>query len=124
MDASLKDQLWQVCYDIAKDTQWKDGDTQSTSLDNVTPMAVRYFDIAMRHADISDPNLVVEAVRFLGESFAMPPRGDDVDWLDERLDVVLYLFEPGVLIEGNTRTFLTKLRDAIQLVLKSDNAAN
>ena|SRR6266536_2022128 len=121
MDASLEEELRQICYDIAASVQWEHGDPQSTSLDNATPAAMRYFEIAKRHATYNEPRLVIDAVRFLGQAFAIPPTREDDSWLDEGLTVLMYLFEPWDAVQGATREFVVRLRDALQRALERED---
>src|SRR3712207_79318 len=107
--------LRQACYDVARSTGWEMDDPLSTSLDAVTPVASRYLDVALRHAqaveaDGEDPSVVARAVRFLGEVHAMPPMGEDLRWFDDMLAALLGLLEPTTALSPDARAFLLDLR--------------
>jgi hypothetical protein len=56
-------------------------------------------------------------------TYAVPPMGDDLRWLDEKLDVFAQLFAPTYEIGPDTRKFLMALRDAIDEQLRENQSA-
>jgi hypothetical protein len=98
----------------------------STSLDAVTPVASRYLDVALRHAQAieasgEDPAVVARAVRFLGDVYAIPPMGEEVGWFDDMLTALLGLLQPSTALSTEARAFLLDLRAGIDRWLEEDS---
>jgi hypothetical protein len=120
-----EDELQAACYEVARITGWKHKEPLSTSLDAVTPMALRYAGIARHHADQlaeggQDPNIIIRAIRYLAEQHAIPPMGDDIRWFSDMVDVLMGI----VLWEGQpaepTTDFFKDLQAAIARRLKQE----
>jgi hypothetical protein len=118
--------LRQACFGIAQTTSWQYQDSVASSLDSVTPKANAYYAIALRFANELaergvDPNLAVGAMHQMS-IHAIPPMGDDVRWMEEKLDVFAELLAPCAGLNSESRKFLTALRDAIDENLREDQA--
>jgi hypothetical protein len=109
--------LRKACFDIARTTSWQFKDPQSTSLDAIATKAARYRELTLDHAEYLqnagvDPNILIGIVSYLS-IHAVPPMGDDEQWFNNMLDVMVQLFAPNCELDEELRGFLTLLRDAI-----------
>jgi len=113
---SFEARLRQYCYEAARIAQWEPENSQSTGLDNITPIANRYAAIVQAHSKLTDRERVLRIFRFFSGT-AIPPSRNDEGWIAGGIEILQYLFELWSSPDEEDRAFLLELKSAIEDIL-------
>jgi hypothetical protein len=110
-----RDELETACYDVATNTMW---DLRPVDVESIQALAANFMRIAESHEKSiveqgRDPNLIVEAVRYLNHAHAMPPMKTDTRWFKEMLQVLIELACPSEEASADLEKFFRNVEQGI-----------
>jgi hypothetical protein len=107
--------LEERCYELARSIRWK-----NDRVDEVLARAMveGYVREALFHEEYlvgqgRDPNLVVEAVRYLAQVHAIPPHEGNMEWFRTALEILVELACPNAGVTEAQRKFFEELEEGI-----------
>jgi len=111
-----------ACYEVARAVYWEPNNPEAFCLDAINPVARRYYKTALIEAkgfqDAGlDPNMIVRAVRYLGQMHAIPPQREHPAWFADSLAVLAELVCPGDVPHGLSVEFLRDVQRGIDRTL-------
>ena len=106
-----REKLQEACFSIARTVLWAQ---RPVSVTEIQALADQFFKDALWHEDFivgqdRDPNLITAAVVYLGNRHAIPPLGDDPQWFNNMLQVLVELCCPNQGGQSSEEPFFQEL---------------
>src|SRR5438874_550393 len=108
--------LADACFELARVLKWSKDSPASEA--EIGGLAEKLNAVAMERVHDRDTlgrdvPVVARGVAYLTQAHAIPPMGDDTEWLGYMLDAVLEVARPNSGLDGQAREFLKDMCEGI-----------